>query len=163
MDPISVGLAGVVLAGLTYFAGVQRGKALQRRAEEHAEQMRDQAWERDDRNRNDEESQRRVRDLVMRVESLLTPAGGNHGPHLETVQEAGIRALSDGEIRLALRQIAERTRIKLPDDEWPQLEAVDLKKVFTACHQRINLSGGPPTLVRIVGGLKSEGIDVARS
>lgn len=162
IDEVTIGAAGLFLAGLTYFAGIQRGKAAQRRSEKHAERMRDEAWEREDDLRRNAESAQRVSKVVELVQHFLTPAGGAHGTHLETLQEAGIRALSDAEIRGAMKQIAQRTRIALPEEEWAQIDDVDLKKLFTSVYGRVNLSGGRPTLVGIVRSLRADGVDIKR-
>ena len=162
IDEVAVGAAGLFLAGLTYFAGIQCGKAAQRRSERHAEQMRDDAWKREDALRRKAESAERVSKIVERVQWLITTSGGTHGVHLETLQEAGIRALSDTEIRSAIVEIAQCTRIALPDEEWAQIEDVDLKKLFTSVYGRINLSGGRPTLVGIVRTLRADAVDIAR-
>lgn len=163
MDELGVAVAGLVLAVLAYFGGVLRGKHLQRCAEAHAERLRDESWRREDELRRADESWRRVEGVVTRVQHLLTSAGGSHGVHLETVQEAGIRSLSDHEIRLALRDIAVRTRIALPEAEWSQLTDVDLQKVFRSLYGKLNLSGGPPSIVRAVEHLRSEGVEILRA
>jgi hypothetical protein len=161
MDDVTVGIAGIITAALAYFGGVQRGKTLQRHAERHAERLRDEAWKREDSLRTEEESKKRVEQMVQHFQRLLTPAGGNHGLHLETLQEAGIRALSNGEIRAVLRELEQRTRLALPQREWNELANVDLKKLFTAAHGRINLSGGAPTLVGALQRLRSDGEDIS--
>ena len=137
---IAFGAASIVLIGLTHFANVERKAKAQRR----------------------EESARRVDEVVKYVQVLLTPAGGNHGPHLGTLQEAGIRALSDAEIRTAMELIAQRTSIALSPAEWSELAGVNLSKVFNAVHQRVNLSGGMSALRTAITQLRSEGVDVTR-
>jgi hypothetical protein len=162
MNELLIGAGALVVAGLVYFGGIRHGIALQRRSENHAERMRAEQWQRDEAVRREEASARRVSEFVQHVQWLLTPAGGTHGIHLETLQEAGVRALPDSEIRLALREVAARTRIVLPESEWVELEQVDLQKVFGALHGRVNLSGGPPSLIGAVRRLRDDGTDISR-
>lgn len=136
----TIPLAGLTLIVLTYFADVRRRAIAQRR----------------------EETNQRVNRVARKVQDLMTPAGGRHGPHLETLQEAGIRELSDAEIRAVMVLLAQRTSIALHVQEWRELESVDLSTIFKAAHGRINLSGGMPALRAAVTQLRNEGVDVTR-
>lgn len=158
-----LGVAALVLPVLTYFAGVGRGRQQQRDAERHAEKLQREEWNRADALRRSDASSARIEKLVSHVQWLLSSAGGSHGVHLETVQVAGVRALSEDEIRLALRELALHTPIVIPEAEWKDLEDVSLRKVFHAAQGRVNLSGGPPSFTSVVARFKQEGIDISRS
>lgn len=143
-------LAFVFLAGLIYFAGVDRGKILQR-----AE------WSREGERRAEDSDRAAIEEIRRRfwVEVQMNRAGQS----LATLQQAGVRSLNDRQIRALLRKLGEESAVRIPDADWQHLEDVDLQKLFHYALTRASLSGGPMVLAGFARQAKEDRADVLKA
>jgi hypothetical protein len=98
--------------------------------------------------------------MVANIQQLIDLRGA--GRHLQTAQEAGIRSLTDSEIRAVLRELHARGAVKIRAADLTSLPCVDFRKLFVALHdKRRNLSPGPVSLAELAEALEAEGADIS--